>query len=259
MMKRTMIMLVLAMAGIVCYGQADGGLDAIESGVTLKLAAPIGPDGIRKVFLEVQTNDVYECSNFGVEYHADFEAARLAVQLKGVRRTNPCAPGMAAALGRIDLTGMKKGSYEVRFTINRQVFKAKLAVADSSYDFRIPSENPILFRIINSHLNLIPENAIWGKCMYNDVKQQQVALQFMAELAQAGAVKTQLPAGSYDEFYLHRPGVTEPKMLAGDRYEFPFVYHYVGDAVVLHEIMNAFRDRLKISLRTTKGETYTNF
>ncbi len=258
-MKCTIMMVVLALAGIVCYGQTDGGLDAIESGVTLRLAAPISPDGIRKVFLEVQTNDVYECANFVVEHDANFEAGRLAVQLKGVRRTSPCAQGMAAALGRIDLTGMKKGSYEVRFTINRQVFKAKLAVADSSYDFRIPSENPILFRIFNSRLNLIPENAIWGKCEYKDVKQKQDALKFMAELEKAGAVKTLLPVGNYDEFYLHSPGVTEPKTLPGDRYEYPFVYHYVGDAAVLQEIMNAFRDRLKISLRTTKGETYTNF
>jgi hypothetical protein len=105
---------------------------------------------------------------------------------------------------------------------------------------------------------MIPDNSIWGKCAYSDPKKKQEALRFMAELERAGAVRTALPVGNYDEFYLHTPGTTEQKTIQGERYEYPFVYTYAGDDAVLQEIMHAFRDQLKITIKTTKGKVMVN-
>lgn len=48
-------------------------------------------------------------------------------------------------------------------------------------------------------------------------------------------------------------------MIQGERYQYPFVYSYSGDTAVLQEVMNSFRDKLKITLKTTKGEVLANF
>jgi hypothetical protein len=241
------------------FGQSAGDLEPIESGVTLRLEAPIELSGTRKFILEVQTNDVYECANYSLDNSAKLEGSKLLIGLKGVRRTEPCTATMAPATCRIDLTELKAGAYKVRFNINRQIFKAKLTVADSSYDFRIASEDPRLFRIYNGHLNLIPANCIWGLSEYTDPKKKAEALKFMAALESAGAKKTSLPVGNYDEFYLHTAGTTEQKMIQGERYQYPFVYFYSGDTAVLQEVINSFRDKLKITLKTTRGEVLANF
>jgi len=259
-MKRIWLILVLlTTVGRLAWGQADGGLGFVESGVTLKLSAPISAKGERMYFLEVQTNDVYECANYVLEHDARTKGSLFAIHLKGVRRTNPCGQGMGPAQARIPISDLKPGNYKVRVTINRQIFRSKLTVADSSYDFRIGHEDPILFRIYNGHLNIIPDHVIWGKCEYVEPKKKQDALHFMKALEDAGAGKTMLPVGNYDEFYLHNIGTTEQKVIQGDHYEYPFVYSYGGDAAVLQEIMNAYRDKLKITLKNTKGQVFYNF
>jgi hypothetical protein len=252
-------MVLLATLVQLAMGQADGGIEAVESGITVRLAAPIKTDGTRKVFMEFQTNDVYECSNFALENDSRLDGSKILIGVRGVRRTSPCADGMGPAKARIDLTDLAKGEYKVRVTINRQVFKAKLSVADSCYDFRIPKENPLLFRIYNGRMNLIPDDVVWGKCEYVDAKLKAEANSFLGEMEKAGAKKTNLPVGSYDEFYLHYPGSTDPKLIQGDHYEYPFVYGFTGDLAVVQEIMNAFRGKIKITVKNTKGQVLTNF
>lgn len=258
-MRTIVLAICMVLVGACAFGQADGGLGIVESGVNLKLTAPIQPDGKRNVFLEVYTNDVYECGNFALENTAKVQGTKYTVVIKGVRRTQPCADGMAAASCKLSLAELAPGAYEVHISINRQIFRAQLKIFPDGYDFRIDDEDPQLIRIFNGHLNLIPNNTVWGKCEYTDPKRKQDALRFMAELQKAGAQLTQLPIGNYDEFYLHTPGTTEPKTVQGDRFEFPFVYSFAGDAGVLREIMNSFREQLKITLKTSKGQVFVNF
>ena len=258
-MKKIAAIGLLLLAGLGVFGQANGTLEYIESGVTLRMNAPIQEDGHRKFMMGFQTNDVYECANFPIEYDARLEGSKLIVRLKGVRHTDPCETGMAPARTIVDLTQLETGKYKVRVIINRQVFKAKMELTDSYIDFDIPKEDPSLFRIYNGRLNLIPEGVIWGKCVYAEAKAKEHAKKFMAEMQKAGCTLTQIPAGNYSEFYLHQAGVTEQKVIQGERYEYPFVYAYTGDVLVLNEIMNSFRENLQITLKDLNGKVLTNF
>lgn len=258
-MKKLVMTMVLLVLGTWVMGQADGGLEDVEAGMTLQMTAPILQGGARKFLLRVQTNDAYECTNYAVEHDARLEGNKLLIKVKGIRRTKPCADGVGPAVGNIDLSELKLGEYKVRITINRQIFAANLTVDSTYFKFDIPSEDPLLLRIYNGRLNLIPGGTIWGKCEYGDAKSKVKAQKFMSDLEKVGARKTMLPAGNYDEFYLHQPGVTEQKTVKGESFEYPFVYSFSGGLAPLQELMNGYRGDLKITLKNDKGETLRNW
>lgn len=258
-MKKVAAIVWLLFVGLGVFGQTNGTLEYIESGVTLRMSAPIKEDGHRRFMMGIQTNDVYECANFPIDYDARLEGSKLIIRLKGVRNATPCETGMAPASTDVDLTQLEVGKYKVRVIINRQIFKAKMELTDAYIDFEIGKEDPSLFRIYNGRLNLIPEGVIWGKCEYEEAKDKEVVKKFMADMLKGGCSITQIPAGNYSEFYLHQPGVTEQKVIQGERYEYPFVYAYSGDVLVLNEIMNAYRDQLQITLKDLSGKVLTNF
>jgi hypothetical protein len=258
-MKTTVMMVLLLLAGVCAMGQADGGLEDVEAGMTLQMTAPILPGGARKFMLKIQTNDVYECTNFAVENETWLQGNRLIVKVEGIRRTKPCGEGMGPAASFIDLSELGLGDYKVSITINRQVFKADLLVTENYFDFKIPENvDQSLLRIYNGRLNMIPGGTIWGKCEYTSKEKKAKALKLMADLEKAGATKTALPIGNYDEFYLHTVGTTDEKSIKGERFEYPFVYSFNGDMASLQQILNGYSSDIKVTLKNDKGEVFRN-
>lgn len=237
----------------------NGKLQSVESGVTLRMETIVGEEGNRKFYLVLQTNDVYECANYHLENEVSLDGNKLVIKVKGVRYVEPCTMMMGPAMARVNLTSLSLGTYKVRTVINRQVFKSTLVIADSYYDFAIKKEDPSLFRIYNGRLNVIPENSIWGLCMYTDPYEKPVAEKFMKDLLAAGAINTELPAGNYGDFYLHYPGEALEKVINDKQYEFPFIYTFTGDTAVLEEVMNAYKDRLQIKFKTSAGKQFKNY
>lgn len=259
MMKSIAMVIFLLLLGSGVMAQADGGIEDVEAGMTLQMTAPILPGGARKFMLRIQTNDVYECSNYAVDQETALQGDRVVIKVNGIRRTKPCQTGVGPATSIIDLSQLTLGEYKVQITINRQVFKADLQVDSTFFHFSIPKTvDPTLLRIFNGRLNHIPAGTVWGKCEYVEPSKKAVALKFMAELEKAGALKSQLPVGNYDEFYLHTVGTTTEKSIKGERFEFPFVYSYNGSLMPLQEIANGFRKDLKITLKNDKGEVLGN-
>lgn len=234
-------------------------LEFVESGLTLRLSSPVQVDGSRKPVLHMETNDVYECANTTLEYDAVVDGRRMFIKVKGIRVPEPCTPAMGRAATRVDLSKMELGTYDVTITINRQVFKAYLEITDTYLEFGIPNENPILLRIINPRLNLIPAQSIWGVSSYTSPERKADALTFMRELEARGATLTQLAVGDYEDFYLHNTGRTEEKMVRADLYEYPFVYHYTGDIRALEALINAYKGKLNITLKDSRGVQIQNF
>jgi hypothetical protein len=234
-------------------------LESVESGVTLRMETRVGSEGNHKFYLVLQTNDVYECANYQLENEVTIDGNKLVIRVKGVRYVEPCTMMMGPATALVNLTSLSKGTYKVRTIINRQVFKSALVIEDDYYDFSIKKEDPSLFRIYNGRLNVIPDSSIWGKCMYSDPYEKPVAEKFMKDLLAAGAAQTQLSAGNYGDFYLHYPGEALEKVINNKQYEFPFIYTYTGDSAILLEIMNAYKDRLKIILKTSTGQEFKNY
>lgn len=257
-MKITSLASLLMLAAFSAFSQG-GTLEFVESGMTLRLSAPAQTDGSRKVILMMQTNDAYECANTIVEHESVLVGDKLNIKVKGVRVPETCEPTMGPAIARVDLTKIGPGKYPVTVTINRQVFRAKLEITDQYYDFTIPSEDPQLFRIYNTRLNLIPAQSVWGMCSYTRPEGKKDALAFMKAMEAAGAVLTQLPVGNYDDFFLHTVGRTEEKILRDDLYEFPFIYQYAGDPEDFAEIVQSFKGKLEITLKDSKGGLVKNF
>ena len=252
MLRNFILVLTILFSGSVFAQPGSGKLEAVESGVTLKMEAPIMKDGSRKFYLDFRTNDVYECQNHFLDNEVRLEGNKLIVKIKGVKPMEPCITTMGPATARVDLTPLTAGKYKVRVIINRQVFKANLEVSETHYDLEIGNEDPQLFRIYNGRLNVIPANSIWGVCAYEDPHMKAEAEKFMDEMLNAGAQPTEIPAGNYGEFYLHYDGKTGEKVLSRDKYEYPFVFSYTGDVGALREVMNAFRDKLRITLKKHK-------
>ncbi len=258
-MKKIGILLFMLLVRCGAMAQADGGLENVESGMTLQMTAPILPSGERKFMLKIQTNDVYECANFTVDNETTVQGDRVNIKVNGIRRTKPCASGVTTAASFVDLSKLGFGEYKVQITINRQVFKANLRVDSTFFHFDIPkSVDPTLLRIFNGRLNMIPAGTVWGKCEYSEVAKIETATKFFADLEKAGAMKTKLPIGNYDEFYLHTVGTTSEKSIKGERFEFPFVFSYQGSLLPLKEIANGYRKDLKITLKNDKGEILSN-
>lgn len=259
MMKSIALAMLLLLLGSRVIAQDDGGLEDVEAGMTLQMTAPILSSGERKFMLKIQTNDVYEFSNYAVDHETWLQGDRVVIKVNGIRRTKPGEKGLGPAFSYIDLSALKKGEYKVQITINRQIFKAELAVDSTFYHFEIPKgTDPLLLKIFNGNLHQIPAATIWGKCEYTNHAKKETALKFMAEMEKAGAVKTKLPVGNYDEFYLHTVGTTTEKSVKAEHFEFPFVYSYKGSLLPLQEIANGFRDDLKITLKNDKGEVVKN-
>lgn len=259
MNKVVLILWCLALYLPLAGQTSNGKLKAVESGVTLRMETTVGEEGNHKFYLVLQTNDVYECANYQLENEVSLDGSKLVIRVKGVRYIEPCTMMMGPAMARVNLTSLSRGTYKVRTIINRQVFKSVLVIADGYYDFSIKKEDPSLFRIYNGRLNVIPGNSIWGKCKYTDPYEKPVAEKFMKDLLAAGAVQTELAAGNYGDFYLHYPGEALEKVINDKQYEFPFVYTYTGDTAVLQEVMNAYKGRLKINLKTSAGQEFKNY
>jgi hypothetical protein len=257
-MKYVWLVLLSSLSVSLTHAQT-GKLDFVESGVTLRLGAPIKEDGSRTLVLWMQTNDPYECRNTFLENDVDIVGGKLLIKVKGVRLPAVCEPGMGPAYAEMDVTALGLGEHPVTVNINRQIFKAKMAVTETYLDFSIPSEDPDLFKIFNTRLNLIPAETIWGTCTYKVPGQKADALAFMESLLAAGATKGQFPAGEYEGFYLHSVGQTEEKVLAADRHEYPFVFHYSGDASTLAPLLQPYQGKIDITLRDAKGRLYRNF
>lgn len=231
----------------------------VESGLTLRLEAPMDHNGVRQFFLNFRTNDVYECSNHHLTNDVKLEGDKLIIKIKGIRAGKPCLEEMGPATAKIDLSTLTKGNYKVKFWVNRQSFKGKLEVAEGHYDLRVDDEDPALLRIYNGRLNLIPANTVWGICAYADPAKKAEARKFMAEMQKAGAQKAAIAAGNYGEFYLHHDGATSEKVVKGDQYEYPFVYSFAGDMAALKEVASAYRDKVRVTLKNSKGEVFQNW
>ncbi|MEM6270476.1 MAG: hypothetical protein AAF998_13620 [Bacteroidota bacterium] len=259
-MRSCVSLLLLLWFTFPAFSQSGGGkLMALESGVTLRMESQILEGGDHKFYLVLQTNDVYECANFLLENDVKLDGDKLIVRVRGVRKADPCSTAMGPARARINLTSLSEGEYRVRTIINRQVFKSVLTVAEDYYDFAIKKEDPSLFRIYNGRLNIIPDNSIWGLCRYTSAYDKAVAEKFMSDLQAAGARKTELPPGNYGDFYLHHAGEALEKVTGDDEYEYPFVYSFSGDLALVKEVMNAYRERLQLSIKTSLGEQYRNY
>lgn len=256
-----LLWIAVALLGVTGHAAAQTGrLEALQSGVTLRMSAPVEPDGGRKIILHMQTNDVYECAGTFIENEVLLEGHKLFIKVKGVRVPEPCSPALGPATTRIDLSKLGLGRFAVRATINRQVFKADLIITENYYDFVIvEKEDPTLFRIHNGRLNLIPNNGIWGVVQYNTPEQRAEVQRFMSALEAAGATRTQLPAGNYDDFYLHQAGTTQEKVVSPTQYEYPYVYQYSGDPAALRGVLESFRGRVQATLNTSDGYVYKNF
>ncbi|MFN8394378.1 MAG: hypothetical protein U0176_06870 [Bacteroidia bacterium] len=259
-MKALLGVICLLMAAMGAWAQADGGVEEVESGMTLQLNAPILAAGERKFMLYIRTNDVYPCANYSVEYTKRVKGKKMTVVVTGIRRNQPCEPGMGPAVGAMDLSDFDIGTYKMLLIINRQFFKGTITVDSTYFDLTMARNvDPLLVRIYNGRLNMIPGGTLWGKCEYTEERKKALAERFMADLEKAGARKTALPPGNYDEFYLHQPGAAQPKSIKGEAWEYPFVFSYIGGMEPLLELANGYRSDLKITLKNDKGVVMRNW
>lgn len=259
-MKALLGMICLLMAAVGVYAQPDGGMEEVESGMTLQLNAPILTGGARKFTLSIRTNDVYSCGNYTVEYSKRVKGKKMTVNVSGIRRNQPCEATMGPAVGTMDLSDFGLGTYKLLLIINRQFFRGTLTVDSTFFDLTMARNvDPLLVRIYNGRLNMIPPGTLWGKCEYTYERKKAVAERFMADLEKAGARKTALPPGNYDEFYLHQPGAAQPKSIKGESWEYPFVFSYIGGMEPMLELANAYRNDLKVTLKNDAGVVMRNW
>lgn len=223
--------------------------EPLETGVNLRIYAPIGPDGSQPLAITIATNDPYDCK--GARFASDVTVSpkKVTVKIQGVSNPVPCPLDLKPVTETIDLSGLGPGEYPIRVTINRQFFKAKLTIADDHFALET-DDDPELFRVANGRLNKVPKGAIWGHCSYSDPEKKARAEAFFAELKEAGATKFDLSPGDYGEFYIHFGGEPIEISTGPSEYDFPFIYKYSGSPKDFLDIVKRYRTEMKVSLRS---------
>ena len=223
--------------------------EPLENGVILRLEAPVDENGRQNPSLLLTTKDPYECKDARFASETTITDSKVSIKITGVTSPADCEPKLQPVTLRVDLGGLATGEYPLRTTINRQFFKAYISISEDHFELRT-DEDPNLFYIANGRLNKVPQGAIWGHMSYGEGDGKKMAEQFLAELEALGAKPMNLPPGDYGEFYIHFQGQPSETSTGPGTYDFPFVFEYEGGLEALKPLVEKYRQKIGLSLRS---------
>lgn len=85
---------------------------------------------VPEIFIEMQTEKIYSCFNYGISTYPRFEDKKVIVDIRGIYKPNVCLTAFGPANARVKL-GYISGVYEIEFSGNNFNDKYNLLVSDS--------------------------------------------------------------------------------------------------------------------------------
>ncbi|HSW53530.1 MAG TPA: hypothetical protein VLH59_00450 [Ignavibacteriaceae bacterium] len=83
-----------------------------------------------EIFIEMQTEKIYGCYNYGISTYSRFEDRKVIVDIRGIYKPGVCLTALGPANARIKL-GYISGVYEIEFNGNNFNDKYNLLISDS--------------------------------------------------------------------------------------------------------------------------------
>jgi hypothetical protein len=83
-----------------------------------------------EIFIEMQTEKIYGCYNYGISTYSRFEDRKVIVDIRGISKPGVCLTALGPANARIRL-GYISGVYEIEFNGNNFNDKYNLLISDS--------------------------------------------------------------------------------------------------------------------------------
>jgi len=246
------------------YMPAQGGkLLMIDDVINLHWQA-IEKDGIHRYYLDLRSEDIYDCANYRIECDFDFSPGedKVEIRVRGIALNGPCLPGLGPAAALIDLTPVPGGTYKLKLVYKQyDPFIGELKI--SGTDLNITMEKAGIFVLGNPQLRKIPADLVWGRIEYKERPLKVEADHFLSDLTNEGAQVNNLRPGDYGLFYLREKGIQTELPAENGGYVLPFAYHYTGDPVRIRLLIKMYADRfgddLRISFFTADGKSYLSW
>ena len=178
------------------------------------------------------------------------------ITFKGVIENN-MLPAIGPATTTIDLGVLNTGTYQLSLRNEHVVLLGELFVFSDKFTIVINS-NPA-FNILNSPLNRIPENTIWGLVGYHTEETTPLVQSFFSELIKLGAIQKSFAPGNYNKFEIDDNGDII-NYNAGFWFSQAFIFYYSEDTSDLDKFLEQWsnlHDKIMyISIYTDKGEEF---
>ncbi|MBK6932105.1 MAG: hypothetical protein IPH12_15060 [Saprospirales bacterium] len=213
-------------------------------------------DGTPTFGLWVESNQVFDCSNYRIKSTVQLRPGAIDVQLDGIGAPDTCLGGPAPAKGFVPIGALADGTYAFTLALNPVIrSEGTLSVYNGRYDLHLPRQQGIDFQ--NRLLESVPAGYLWGFARTPSEQDQPVADQFIQELKSITG-EPALPAGYYGYFTVSGAGqYFFHRSVAPAGAHKPFLRRLSGPADAIRALLQGYRHNtghpLDIRCYSTKG------
>ena len=150
--------------------------------------------------LRCQTDSIYHCTNFLIEYDLAVTSNNIALTFTGINDPTICQTALGPATSFVNLGALANITYTFSITVDRVIVPAQLILTDSTIE--IVGGDSTWTHIVRPVLYRVPAITIWGEVGYNAFARDS-ALRFFFSLINIGASPARLSTGHYGYFFIH--------------------------------------------------------
>ena len=182
-----------------------------------------------------ETTTVFPYANYRIDLSWQKSSNIIDIVFKGVVAMPFPVSNPRTAIATIDFGTLSNGTYQLNFRKEGVKYSGELIVSYDNYTINFPA-NPTL-NFINSPLNKIPKNTIWGFVGYFREETLPLVQSFFTALMELGATKRTFTPGYYTGgFKINKNGDFVFWGRTGFCFVEPFIFHFAGDITDLDEL-----------------------
>ncbi len=215
----------------------------------------------RTLVLKCYTDKIYPCTGYHIESNCVLTNKKITINFIQVITPDFCllTPGPASTF--FNFTALANGVYTIELNLWGSTISGQLTISAGSYKVTIPQQSRIQF--IDTMLNRIPDNTIFGTVDYTTSSNATTAQSFIDSLQFYGATPFKLQQGDYGQFQIDSSGQIIPNPGSGYNFTRYYIFNYSGNSAPLKSMVkwygNNYNGSLYIRLNTSKGETFISW
>lgn len=215
----------------------------------------------RTLQFNCSTEKAYGCSNYGISKTFSKSSDKIDIDFNGILIYDFCLTALGPATTTIDFGTLPNGTYNLNIKVAKEKSNGQLIVTPDYYEIKLDNQKQL--QIINSPLQRVPTNTIWGTVGYHTSSSATLVQSFINSLQNLGATTQTYQSGDYGYFQVDSSGQILPPQNHGYYFVKPFILNYNGNTSALHTLVKDYGvnygDALTITLYTTKGEIFRSW
>lgn len=242
---------------LLCGCRKDASVDKIDSNIKIKMWETVDSTK-RTLQFYCSTEKEYGCTNYGIIKTFSKSSDNIDIDFNGILIYDLCLTAIGPATTTIDLGTLSNGTYNLDIKVERKKSCGQLIVTSDYYAITLDKQKQL--QIINSPLQRIPANTIWGTVGYHTSSTATLVQTFIDSLQILGATVQTYQSGDYGYFQINSSGQILPPQGHGYYFIRPFIFNYAGNTSALKTLVKkywtSYGNSLSIMLYTTKGEIF---